>query len=127
MSVSWTVSPKWKKSIIERQFWTNGSQSFYVDTCWRGGSFTVYTDDDNPPNISEGVDIYNCGYESELIETFDGCSEEYDFDNCDEETQQWLEEFLEENSAFDLEEHGWNPDDCEMYIECELHIEKDTE
>lgn len=125
MSVSWTVSPKWKKSLIERQHWTNGEQSFYVDTCWRGGSFTVYTDDDTPPELEEGVDIYNCGYESELIETFDGCSVDYDFDNCDEKTAEWLEEFCEENSVFDLEEHGWNSDDCEMFIECEMEITKD--
>jgi hypothetical protein len=125
MSVSWTVSPKWKKSLIERQHWTNGEQSFYVDTVWRGGSFTVYTDDDNPPQIEEGVDIYNCGYESELIECFDGCAEEYNFDDCDYETREWIEEFVEENSVFDLEEHGWNTCDCEMFIECELEITKD--
>lgn len=124
---SWTVSPTWKKSIIERQHWTNGEQSFYVDICWRGGSFTVYTDDDNPPVLEPGVDIYNCEYETELIETWDGCSEDHNFDGCDEETTKWLEEFLEENSVFDLEEHGWNSWDCEMFIECDMEIIKDTE
>ena len=127
MSVSWTVSPLWKKSIIERQHWVKDGQRFYVDTCWRGGSFTVYTEDDNPPDIEEGVDIYNCGYETELIECFDGCSEEYEFDGCDDETREWIEEFVEENSIFDLEEHGWYSDETEMFIECELSIVKDEQ
>jgi hypothetical protein len=31
---------------------------------------------------------------------------------------------LEENSVFDLEEHGWICGDCEMIIDCDLIIEK---
>ena len=47
-----------------------------------------------------------------------------DFDDCDEETQEWLEEFFEEgNSWLDLEEHGWTFDDCEMIIDCDMDIE----
>jgi len=131
MSVSWTVSPTWKKSLIERQHWINGEEPdkrFYIDTCWRGGSFTVYTDDDNPPKIEAGVDIYDCGYDTELIECFDGCSEEYNFDDLDSfEIVQWLKEFLEENSMYDLEEHGWYLSDTEMFIECDLEITKDEQ
>jgi hypothetical protein len=120
----WSVKPQWKKSIIERQEWTKDGQSFIYETGWRGGEFTVYTDDDNPPDIEAGVDIYNCDYETELVETFDGCWDDYDFDGCDEETQAWLEEFLEENSVFDLEEHGWYSNDTEMIIDCDLIIER---
>ena len=90
-----------------------------------GGSFTVYTDDDNPPNLEEGVDIYDCGYETELIECFDGCWEDHNMDDCDEDVREWLEEFLEENSVFDLEEHGWICGDTQMLITCEMEITKD--
>lgn len=121
---TWKVTPQWKKSIIERQFWTKDGNTFTYETCWRGGEFTVETEDDNPPELEPGVDILNCGYDSEMVETFDGCSEDYDFDDCDEETQEWLEEFLEENSVFDLEEHGWYSSDCEMIIDCEMNIER---
>ena len=38
--------------------------------------------------------------------------------------QAWLEEFLEENSYFDLEEHGWSYGDTEMIIDCEMTIER---
>jgi hypothetical protein len=121
---TWKVTPQWKKSIIERQFWTKDDNTFVYETCWRGGEFTVETEDDEPPELEPGVDILNCGYESEMVETFDGCSEDYDFDDCDEETQEWLEEFLEDNSVFDLEEHGWYSSDCEMIIDCEMNIER---
>lgn len=121
---TWKVTPQWKKSIIERQFWTKDDNTFVYETCWRGGEFTVETEDDNPPELEPGVDILNCGYDSEMVETFDGCSEDYDFDDCDEETQEWLEEFLEDNSVFDLEEHGWYSSDCEMIIDCEMNIER---
>jgi hypothetical protein len=96
-----------------------------VETGWRWGEFIVYTDDDNPPNIEAGVDMYNCDYETELVETSDGCWEEHDYDDCDDETREWLEEFFDEgNSYFDLEGEGWTMDDCEMIIDCDLIIEK---
>ena len=119
----WSVKPTWKKSIIERQEWTKDGQTFIYETGWRWGEFIVYTDDDNPPDIEAGVDMYCCDYETELVETTDGCWDDYDYDDCDEETQQWLENFFEEgNSVFDLEEHGWYNGDTEMIINCDLEI-----
>lgn len=121
----WSVKPTWKKSIIERQHMTKDGNEIIIETGWRWGEFTVYTEDDNPPKIEAGVDMFDCGYESEMIETSDGCWEEHDFDECDDETREWLEEFFEEgNSYFDLEEHGWIFDDCEMIIDCDLEIRK---
>lgn len=122
--VTWLVKPEYKKSIVERQYWRKDNNVFIVDTTWRWGEFHVYTDDDTPPELEEGVDILDCGYESEMIETSDGCSEDYSMLLCDDETSEWLEEFLEDNSVFDLEEHGWSSDDCAMLIQCDLIIEK---
>ncbi len=123
---TWSVKPEWKKSIIERQYWSKGDNTFVYETGWRWGEFLVHTDDDTPPVLEPGVDILNCGYESEMIETNDGCWEDYDYDDCDEETQEWLEEYFEDgNSVFDLEEeHGWTSNDCEMIIDCDMIIEK---
>lgn len=124
----WTVKPTWKKSIIERQEITKDDNTLIVETGWRWGEFIVYTDDDNPPNLESGVDIYDCDYETELVETTDGCWEEHDFDDCDDETQAWLEEFFDEgNSWLDLEEHGWIFGDCQMIIDCDLEITKREE
>ena len=121
----WSVKPEWKKSIIERCYYTKDGNTFIVETGWRWGEFTVYTDDDNPPDIEAGVDIYNCDYETDLVDLDDGCWEEHDMDECDEETQEWLEEYFEEgNSYLDLEEHGWSQSDTEMIIDCDLIIER---
>jgi hypothetical protein len=123
---TWSVKPEWKKSIIERQYWSKDGNTFVYETGWRWGEFHVETEDDNPPVLEEGVDILNCGYESEMIETSDGWWENYDFDDCDEETEEWVREFLDEgNSVFDLEsDHGWYSNDCEMIIDCGMIIEK---
>lgn len=119
----WSVKPTWKKSIIERNYLTKDGNRVMIETGWRWGEFTVYTDDDNPPDIEAGVDIYNCDYETELVETTDGCWEEVDTDDCDDETTDWLENFFDEgNSWLDLEEHGWSQDECEMIIDCDLEI-----
>ena len=119
----WSVKPLWKKSIIERQEWSNGGDTFIWETGWRWGEFHVTTEDDNPPVLEAGVDIYNCDYDTELYECNDGCWEEYDFDGCSEETREWLEEYFEENSIFDLEEEGWYNSETEMIIDCDMEIE----
>ena len=120
----WSVKPQWKKSIIERQTWCNGGDTIVWETGWRWGEFHVTTEDDNPPDLQPGVDIYNCDYDAELYETTDGCWEEYDYDGCSDETREKIEEFLEEgNSIFDLEEEGWYNSDTEMIIDCEMDID----
>lgn len=120
---TWRVTPLWKKSIIEYNHMIKDDNELIIETGWRGGEFLVYTDDDNPPELEAGVDIMDCGYESEMVETFDGCWEEIHYDDVDDETREWLEEFFEEgNSYFDLEEHGWIFDDCEFIIDCEMEI-----
>jgi hypothetical protein len=35
-----------------------------------------------------------------------------------------IEEFLSENSIYDLENEGWVMSDCYMYINCPVTIEK---
>lgn len=122
--VTWSVTPQWKKSIIERQEWTKDGNTFIFELGWRWGEFHVYTEDDTPPELEAGVSILDCGYESELVETSDGCWDDYDYSDCDDETREWLEEFLEENSVFELEEHGWVMSECEFIIDCDLNIEK---
>jgi hypothetical protein len=120
----WSVKPVYKKSIIERQTWENGGDSFVYETGWRWGEFHVTTEDDNPPVLEEGVDLFNCDYEVELIETSDGCWDDYDYDNCSDETREKLEEFFDDGgSIFDIEEEGWYNSETEMIINCEMEIE----
>ena len=124
---TWIVQPKFKKSITERIFWEKDGNVFIDETGWRWGEFLVETEDDQPPVLEDGVDIFSCGYYSELVETSDGCWSDHNYDGCDEESQAWLEEFLEENSTFDLEEHGWIQTDTEMLLEGELEITREDD
>ena len=121
----WKLEPSFKKSLYERTYVRKGDNVLMVETGWRWGEFHVYTDDDTPPVLEEGVDMFNCDYEAEMIETNDGCWEEIDYDDCDPETEEWLKEFFDEgNNWLDLEEHGWYQDQCQMIIDCDLLIEK---
>jgi hypothetical protein len=121
---TWSVKPVWKKSIIERQYFEKDGDIIMHETGWRWGEFHVYTDDDEPPKLEPGVDMYDCGYESEMIETNDGCWEETNYDDCDDDVAEEVQAFLEDNSVYDLEELGWIPTDCEMIIDCDMTIEK---
>ena len=124
---TWRVQPKFKKSITERIFWEKDGNVFIDETGWRWGEFTVETEDDNPPVLESGVDILCCDYETELVECSDGCWNDHNYDDCDDETAEWLEEFLEENSVYDLEEHGWRQTDSEMILDGDLEITLVTE
>ena len=104
-------------------YFTKDGNTVMVETGWRWGEFTCETEDDNPPNIEAGDDLWNCGYDVEMVETSDGCWEDHDFDDCDDETTEWLEEFLEDNSYLDLEEHGWIQTEAEFIITCDPEFE----
>ena len=120
----WKLEPSWKKSLIERMYYTKDGNTFMAETGWRWGEFTVETEDDKEPLIESGTDLWNCEYTVEMVEMNDGCWEEHDMDECDEETREWLEEFLEENSWMDLEEHGWTNTESECIIDCDPSIER---
>ena len=121
----WSIKPEWKKSIIERNYYHKDGNTVMIETGWRWGEFHCETEDDTPPVLESGVDLWSCGYDVELVETNDGCWEEHDMDGCDEATTEWLEGFFDEgNSWLDLEEHGWSQGDSEMIIDCDMLIEK---
>jgi hypothetical protein len=60
------------------------------------------------------------------METWDGCWDTYDLDDCDKETQELIEQLFEEgNSIYDLEElEGWTQGDSEMIIDCDPIFER---
>ena len=120
----WKVTPKFKKSVVERQSWNKDGNTFVYEIGWRWGEFVIHTDDDNPPVLEEGIDIYNCGYESEVVGCDDGCWDDYDYSECDAEACEWLDQFFDDgNSVFELEDRGWTNDETELSINCEMEIE----
>ena len=122
----WKITPVWKKSILEVQEWVKDGEPGYInhEIGWRWGEFIVETDDDNPPDLQEGVDMFDCGYDCNDWETTDGCWEDTEVDVSDDTEKEEIEEFLTENSVYDLEEKGWVMSDSYMYINCELNIER---
>lgn len=119
----WKVTPNWKKSCVERQYFTKGDKTIVQEIGWRWGEFFIETEDDTPPELAEGVDIFSCDYELQDWSTDDGCWEQYEYQGFTEEEQEEMEEWLEENSAYELEENGWTATEGEMFIQCEMTIE----
>jgi len=116
---TWQIEPSWKKSLAERMHFTKDGKRIIIETGWRWGTFICETEDDTPPVIEEGTDLFDCDYEVEMQETSDGCWEEREFHGFSEEEEEAMEEWLDENSWWDLEEEGWDQVDNEMIITCD--------
>ena len=129
----WTVSPYYKKSIEEHEHFVKDGMEIIRKTGWRGGSWTVTTSDDNPPEFEftfvqggdgkkDSIDINSCYdnniEEVELDSTFDGCWEDIEWpEDMDEDEQASIEEQMDDDGYFTaLEDHGWSQDDSEAYI-----------
>jgi|TARA_R110000868_G_C10560988_1_gene736867 hypothetical protein len=121
---TWQIEPSWKKSLAERMHFAKDGKRIVIETGWRWGTFICETEDDTPPVIEEGTDLFDCDYEVEMQETSDGCWEEREFHGFTEEEQETMEEWLDENSWWDLEEEGWDQVDNEMIITCDPVITK---
>jgi len=119
----WKIEPSWKKSLAERIHYHKDDKTIIIETGWRWGEFTCETEGDEPPVIEEGTDLYDCGYDVELQYCDDGCWEEREFEGFTEEEEEAMNEWLDENSSFDLEEEGWDFGDTEMIITCDPLIE----
>jgi len=121
---SWKVTPTYKKSILERNVWVKGDQEIIQDVWWRWGEFFVSTETDQPPVIEAGDDLMSGDYVLEDWSTDDATSEDLTYE-CDEETEQQVQEFLDEgNSIYDLAEEGWEVSYSEMFIESDVTVEK---
>lgn len=120
----WKVTPDWKKSCVEKVYWDKEGKTIIIETGWRWGEFFLETEDDNPPDIEEGVDIFCCGYELVDWSTDDGCWEDYEYLGFSEDEKEEMESWMEENGSWELEENGWTCGDAEMYITCTMTIEK---
>lgn len=128
--MQWKITPDWKKSIVETFIWTKDGVkgSIEQEVGWRWGEFYV-----TPP---EGVTIEQFleNYEGELnvfeefeevnhFETSDGCWEEWSFFGLDEDEQERLEELINEEGSYMLEEQeGWSILDSETIIQGDITI-----
>jgi len=125
---TWKVEPTWKKSIIERAFWTKDGKTIINEIGWRWGEFYLETEGDEPPKLDEDTDYFN---DSQFTigdwSTDDGCSDENEFEGDweDDELEEMEERlFSGDISVYELEDEGWICTDSELYITCDVTIEK---
>jgi len=133
---TWTVKTYHKKNVqeVETYLQHDGKGKVVVTNGFRWGEWTVKTSDDNPPEFEfthipggdgrkDSIDMLNCEINNienvELVNMDDGgCWYDVDVTGLDEEAQAEIEDFLEENSPYELEERddGWYQDETEWWI-----------
>ena len=132
----WTVKTYHKKNVqeVETYLQSGGEGRVTVTNGFRWGEWTVETSDDNPPEFEftevpggdgakDSIDMLSCCVNNienvELISMDDGgCWYDVDVTGLDEEAQAEIEDFLEENSPYELEDRddGWYQDETEWWI-----------
>ena len=135
---NWKVSPYYKKSCEEHEHYTKDDMTIIRKTGYRGASFYVETNDDNPPEFEfdfvpggdgrqDSIDMYNC-YGSnienvELDSMDDGWYGEADYpkEMSDEERQR-LDELWDENGYDGWESDGWYQSETEVWLEGPIEI-----
>ena len=133
----WTVSTHYKKSCQEVENWvqSDGKGKVVVTNGFRWGTWTVETSDDNPPEFEftevpggdgkkDSINMLDCSVnniEDVELDSMDdgGCWYDVDVIGLDEEQQAEIEDFLEENSPYELEnreDDSWYNDDTEWWV-----------
>ena len=121
----WTVKPLEKKSIEEQEEYSKDGITLTRKTGWRWGEWTVATNDGQPPEFdfdSNGQLEINSCYgnnieEVEMVETSDGCWEDYEWSAlASDELKEETEAFIEEEGFYELEGQGWMHSETYMFI-----------
>jgi hypothetical protein len=125
---TWKISNYHKKNCVEKQFWRKDDKSFTREEGFRWGSF--FCESDERPDVDlknpDGFEPYWGEIDWELIEMFDGCWGELEFDeDWTEEEKEEIERLWEEEGYSGLEEAGWSNDDTETVLYGPLLLENE--
>lgn len=136
----WTVRTYHKKNVqevetyLQSKDFNDGNGQITVTNGFRWGTWTVETSDDNPPEFEftyvpsgdgakDSINMLDCEYNNienvELISMDDGgCWYDVEVEGLDDEAEAEIREFIEENSAYELEDRddGWMQGDTEWWI-----------
>lgn len=132
----YTVRALNKKSTIEIETWAHEkdfNKSFTKELGWRSGSFKVRMLKDEMeeiPKDSEDNQFYPYSYDdSELIETWDGCWEDFNFSESTitEEEQAQIEGAWQEESYEGLENLGYQQVETDVILVGPLEFELDED
>ena len=132
----WKVSTREKKSVEEHEMWEKDGQTIVRVSGFRWGTWTVTTDNDEPPDFErtvtpggtddlDSVDMYNNGYDTELEMLDDGWYGDVIWpEDMDQEERERLEELWEEDAYEAWEDAGWMQTDTECWAWGEFDIER---
>lgn len=140
---TWTIRTHYKKSCEQIEYYYNRNikgARIIVRDGFRRAEFTIETTDDEFPDIQftevpggdgkkDSVDLFsmegNNIDSTELVEMFDGgCWGDIEFEGLTLEQEEELEEFINENGAYALEDDGeWYLSDTECWVWGPLEIE----
>tara|TARA_X000001036_G_scaffold431529_2_gene465980 strand:+ start:2031 stop:2468 length:438 start_codon:yes stop_codon:yes gene_type:complete len=122
------VEPMYKKSVVESEFFTHSEEkgAIEVTVVWRGGEYFIDIEDDNINELTE-IDLAMKNPEEafevssfenwELDSTWDGCSEDIYFHGTELDEETFEEAYSETGWEYLVDEQGWQPDDCEVWIQ----------
>ena len=140
---SFTVRTYYKKSVEQHEHYVQreGTGRITVKDGFRRAEFRVETSDDQFPDFEfvevpggdgrrDSLDMYSLTgsniEDSELIEMFDGgCWGDIEITGIDDDEEvERLEEFIDEEGAYALEDEGdWYLEDTEVYIWGPIEVE----
>jgi hypothetical protein len=143
---TWTVKTYHKKNVQEVEHWVRreGEGRLTVTNGFRWGEWTVETSDDNPPEFEftevpggngarDSINMLDCEVNNienvELVSMDDGgCWYDIEYQGLTLEEEEELEEFIDENSVYELEDRddSWYNDETEWWIWGPIEIKNEA-
>lgn len=140
---TWTIRTHYKKSCEQIEYYYNRKipgAKIIVRDGFRRAEFTIETTDDEFPDIEfdevpggdgkrDSLDLFSLIGDNidstEMVEMFDGgCWGDIEFEGLTLEQEEELEEFINENGAYALEDEGdWYLSDTECWVWGPLELE----
>ena len=136
---TYTVKPKYKKSSLSNEYWTNIINDKLVVTLivsvqWRWSTFNIFLNDEEKKKVEESDHLLLSDYDYEFIETDDGCERFIEIKDEDDYSEGDLKLIYEsmyediEEEYFDetyMEENGWDLSGTEYEISGGVDLEED--
>lgn len=130
---TWTLSPQYKKSAVEKMFFYKDGKCITIEQGFRWATFKVDSDErpltDEELKNEDGYELGSIANDEswEMWEMVDGCwldIEAYS-GSVSEEEQEAFEAAWEEDSYEGVEALGWSQDDCEYFYYGPLCLSND--
>jgi len=135
---TYIVKPKYKKSTISNEYWTNMINNkpvtLIVSVQWRWSSFTINLNDEEKEKVEKSEHLLLSDYDYEFIETDDGCDrfikikdeKKYSEDELNLIYKSMYEDLDEEyyDETY-MEENGWDLSDTTYEISDGVDLTED--